>query len=346
MANLLTETLLNFELREKIGNGGEGDVHKAFDTQLNSIIAVKKVPIANFADPNDFFNESRKLYLTKHHNVVKVNYACKDDDFIYLSMPFYQNGSLKSITDKRFLTAREIIRYSLQFLSGLNNIHSKKLIHFDVKTENILISDSNQALISDFGLAQHTGHYGFATNFGTTAVYAPPELFSQALHNIKFDIYQAGLAMYRMCNGDTDLTNQISTALQSKGVKDDAHFIKNLQKGNFPNRTAYLPHIPKQLKKVINNALNSDPNDRYSSIIDMLNDLSKINNANDWEYKTNNTDKSEWTKDGYTLTCLYSNNIWQLSAMKNGRTNHTFSKKINTEVEKNKLLYDCLNENW
>ena len=107
-----------------------------------------------------------------------------------------------------------------------------------------------------------------------------------------------------------------------------------------------MPHIPKQLKKVINNALNRDPNDRYSSIINMLNDLSKINNANDWEYKTNNTDKSEWTKDDYIVTCLFSNNIWQLSALKNGRINHTFSKKINTDEEKNNLLYNCLNENW
>src|SRR5699024_1991064 len=122
-------------------------------------------------------------------------------------------------------------------------------LHFDVKLENILISKSNQALISDFGLAQYTGNYGFASVFGTTPIYAPPELFSQQAHNIKYDIYQAGITLYRMCNGDTNFLHQVQSALISRGKKDDKNFINAVQKGNFPDRNKYLPHIPKSLKK-------------------------------------------------------------------------------------------------
>ena len=165
MITYLTEAKLNFELRNKIGDGGEAEVYEAFDPQLNATLAVKKIPITSFTDKDLFFEESRKLYLTNHHNVVDIIYACQDDDYVYLAMAFYKNGSLKALIDQRFLTSREVIRYSLQFLSGLNNIHSKGLIHFDIKPENILINNSNQALISDFGLAQYTVHYGFAQNF-------------------------------------------------------------------------------------------------------------------------------------------------------------------------------------
>lgn len=348
MSNLLTDAILQFELREQIGEGGEGFVYKSFDTQLNNIIAIKKVAIVDFDNTEDFFEESRKLYLTRHHNVVEVNYACKDDEFIYLSMPYYANGSLKGLMDNRFLTAREIIRYSLQFLSGLNNIHSKGLIHFDIKPENILLSDSNKALISDFGIAQYMGRYGFAKNLGTTEVYAPPEYFSQARHNLKFDIYQAGLAIYRLCNGDADFESQYSQAFYIRRVASEENIVKNIEKGNFPSRNSYLPHIPKKLAKIINVALSVNPDDRYSSVLDMLNDLSAISNkeVNDWEYQTDNANEQKWLKDGYVVTCIKNGNNWNIKALKNNRQNNSYTKRVSTDNEKDKLLYKCLNDNW
>jgi hypothetical protein len=89
------------------------------------------------------------------------------------------------------------------------------------------------------------GRYGFAKNLGTTEAYAPPEYFSQAKHNLKFDIYQAGLAMYRLCNGDIDFESQYSQAFYIRRVTSEENFIKNIEKGNFPSRNSYLPNIPK-----------------------------------------------------------------------------------------------------
>lgn len=342
----LTEAKLQFDLGDKIGSGGEGDVYKAVDRQLNSPIAVKKVPFLSTKKFEDYFEESKKLYLTTHHNVVDVNYACWDTDYVYLAMPFYANGSINGLINKRFLTSREIIRYSLQFLSGLNNIHSKGLIHFDVKPENILISDTNQALVSDFGLAQYFGHYGFAQNFGTTQVLAPPEYFSQMFHNIKFDIYQAGITMYLMCNGNLNFSDQISNARKKWSKSDDAYLVERLVRGDFPDRSYFLPHIPRQLRSVIQRALAVDPNDRYSSIIDILNDLSRIDKANDWRYITDFSSAEEWTYDKYNVKSLLNGSVWHITASKNGRNSSNFTKNISTLADKNSLLYDCLNTEW
>lgn len=344
---MFTNSLLSFTLISQIGNGGEAEVHLATDHQLDAQIAIKKIPKANFNDIDKFFEESKKLYLTTHHNIVKVLYGSQDNDFVYLALPHYQNGSLKRIIDNRFLTSREIIRYSLQFLSGLNNIHSKGLLHFDIKPENILIDESNKALISDFGLAEYMGNYGFAAVNGTTEVLAPPELFNQAEHNIKFDIYQAGITLYRMCNGDEVFMQQMDNAFISRGISNEANFINNLQRERFPIRSFFLPHIPKPLRNVIRKSLKANPDDRYNSILEMLNDLAKINIVNDWFY-TSNGNIETWIKRDYIVTCTENtvNNIFTISALKNNRRKTQYCQNFENKNEASNLLYDCLNTNW
>lgn len=122
-----------FHLGENIGAGGNAHVFKAHDPQLSADLAIKMVPKCSLADISEYFNEASMLYLSSHTNVVPIHYACEDTDYIYLAMPYYKNGSLKALIASQFLTVREIVTYSTQFLSGLHHIHSNKLIHFDVK---------------------------------------------------------------------------------------------------------------------------------------------------------------------------------------------------------------------
>lgn len=344
---MFTNTILNFTIGNKIGNGGQAEVYLANDHQLNAEVVIKKIPKSNFTDLTKYFEESQKLYFTRHHNVVRIMYGCQDATYIYLAMPYYAKGSLKSIIDSRFLSSREIIRYALQFLSGLNNIHAKQLLHSDIKPENILVDDSNKALISDFGLAEQMGVYGFAQISGTTKELAPPELFSQSAHNIKFDIYQSGLTLYRICNGDDIFEDQLTNAFISKGVTNDTNFINNLNREKFPNRTFYLPHIPKALRRIISKALKANPNERYNSVLDMLNDLSRLDSANDWEYsKVGNLES--WKMPNYLVTCSFvdTNNTFEIIALKNNRRKTDFCLIKNSFIEASVLLYDCLNTNW
>lgn len=346
MVNLFTETRLDFKFIKKVGNGGEGEVYKTNDKQLNSIIAVKKVPIASFKKESQFFDEAKKLHITRHQNIVPIKFGCKDDEFIYLAMPLYENGSLKSLMDKRFLSSREIIRYSLQFLAGLNHIHIKKLLHFDIKPENILLSKSNQALISDFGLAEYTGKYGFSKINGTTAVFAPPELFVQANHNFKYDIYQAGITLYRMCYGDTIFLAQINEAHVHRGVSNEANFINALSTGKFPNRTFQFSHIPIALKNIVTKALNPIANDRYNSVLEMMNDLASIVKANDWIFETDYTTFECWKKPDYEVNCTLINGTWNINTTKKSRRKTVFCGTKLTNSDKKTLTYRCLSTNW
>lgn len=345
---MFTNTLLTFHLGDKIGIGGEAAVYKAIDTQLSADIIIKKIPKKRFkGDMDKYFEESQKLYLSSHHNVVKIMYGCQDKEFIYLAMPLYSKGSLKSIIDNRFLTSREIIRYSLQFLSGLNYIHSKQLLHYDIKPENILIDDTNKASISDFGLAKYLGLYGFAIVEGTSEELAPPEYFSQTAHNIKFDIYQSGLTLFRICNGDEIFFQQLRDAYVSKSGNSFDNVIINIEREKFPNRNYFLPHIPKSLIRIIKKATKANPDDRYDSVIDILNDLSKIEDGNDWKY-TKDDNVESWSQPNRSVTCTFNstNNKYTILTLKNNKRKTLYCAALNDYKEAHDLLYNCLNTNW
>lgn len=91
-----------------------------------------------------------------------------------------------------------------------------------------------------------------------------------------------------------------------------------------------------------------NPNDRYSSVLDILNDLSAISDkeVNDWEYQTDNANEQKWIKDGYVVTCVKAGSLWKITALKNNRKNNNYTKNVSVDTEKDKLLYKCLNDNW
>lgn len=292
---------LDFDEIEEIGQEGRNSkVFLAHDNQLDGMIVIKEIKKNHSINPDEYFKEARLLYAHNHNNIVKVNYACEDDDNIYVAMPFYKNGSLKRrISGGNYLTAREVIRYSIQFLSGLNHIHSKGLIHFDIKPDNVLISDSNEAMLSDFGLALYTDAYGFCEAQASYTPHITPEQLLGLQQTIKNDIYQAGVTIYRMLNGNDFFYMQIPTK-GTPPVLDNNTFKENIIKGKFPDRKLYLPHVPKKIKKIIKKCIEPNPNDRYDNTLQIINELASIDENLDIKYgRDKNVEFWEAPKNGY-----------------------------------------------
>lgn len=269
---------LNFETIREIGQEGRNSkVYLAHDKQLDGEIVVKIVPKSKLPNASEFYREAKILYASSHPYVVRVNYGCADNDNIYVAMPYYQNGSLKKLIDTRFLSIREVLRYSIQFLSGLNNIHSKGLLHFDIKPDNILISNSNEALLSDFGLSKAMDNFGFANPDGVYPKQVPPETFGSTQKTFHFDIYLAGLTIYRLLNGNEHYYHQLNYRTQQE-------YVDAIIAGNFPSRTSYLPHIPLKLQRIVNKALSVNIMNRHQSVLELINELSAVDENLDWVY--------------------------------------------------------------
>jgi serine/threonine protein kinase len=208
-------------------------------------------------------------------------------------MPYYKNGSLKTMISTKNLTIREIIRYSVQFLSGLHHIHSKGLIHFDVKPDNILISDSDEALLSDFGLTKAMNSFGFANPEQIYIKQTPPETFTSSNKTIHFDIYLAGLTIYRLLNGENHYTQQLNH------YKTQADYINAVKSGSFPDRNNYLPHIPLKLQRIVNKAINSNILHRHKNVLELINELSDVDENLDWRFSFSSSNRY-WEKSNGT----------------------------------------------
>jgi eukaryotic-like serine/threonine-protein kinase len=310
---LLISTQLQFQKKKDIGQqeGANSKVFIAYDPQLNADVVIKQIKKETMK-VDEYFKEAHILYNHPHPNITEVNYASFQDEYVYISMPYYKNGSINSLINKRFLTVREIIKYSLDFLLGLHYIHTQGLIHFDVKPTNILINDSDRAMLTDFGLAKYVDAYATAVPDKMYTVQMAPEYILQEDLTLHHDIYQAGVTLYRMCNGNKHFYSQ---------VQQLSDLEKAIVEGKFPNRNAYLPHIPKQLIKIINKMLSVDPDDRPKNLLEVVNALSKIDKNLDWQYNIDNNTRTEvWSlekeKTIERIILSYDGNKWAIKGQK------------------------------
>ena len=154
-----------------------------------------------------------------------------------ISMPYYKNGSLQDILQERNLTVREIVKYSLEILSGLYYIHKKNILHCDIKPSNILIDDYGCAVLADFGSAININHSGVGKLKNVYYKHIAPEQCYSSRVDVRVDIYQFGNTLYRMCNGEEEYNKQVK---KSKNMTELKNAIVN---GSFPSRKKYYPQI-------------------------------------------------------------------------------------------------------
>lgn len=301
--------LIPVEFIQEIGqNGQNSQVFLAKETNINREIVIKQILKSNLH--LNYYQEAIYLNQAKHPNIVEINYAGESscNNYIYLAMPYYKNKSLKEKINSPNLTVKDILKYSIDFLSGLNCLHIKKLLHLDIKPDNILISDHNSALLSDFGVV---------TTFPIGKSVQPanpmflmlwsPEYIDFGVTNIFTDIYQVGITLYLMCNKlqiDDLLPQKLLTLNGNDGILELQKLIKNGRL--YPK--SYPKHISFEIQRIINKCLNIDVSKRYSSIRGIINDLSKIQpNLNlDWNYiKT--TQHEKWWRHDKKECYLYIN---------------------------------------
>jgi Serine/threonine protein kinase len=257
-----------------IGNdqGKNSETFVSIDEQLDAAFFTKQIKKTAFENIEDYFKEAKMLFACKHPHVAEIQYSSSDEEHIYVLMPLCHNGSIQDKIENSGLSRYLIIKHSLEFLSGLHFIHTKGIYHLDLKPTNILINNSGKAVITDFGLSKYRKENGLASVGGVYNKHRPPEGrhpdFCWEVDQ-RYDIYQAGLTIYRMCVG-----NEIFNRSCRPNVSEEDVY-RNMKSGTFPD----LSMIPKELgdlKKIIAKCTKFDPDDRYDDVMQIIDQFSKL----------------------------------------------------------------------
>lgn len=197
-----------YELGEPIGEGNFSITYRATDTVLGRDVAVKVLRdqyASHEAFATRFENEARAAARISHPNVVQVFDYGRDDGTIYIVMQYVPGPSLKDyIREEGPLTVEEAVGFGRQMLDGLAAIHAAGIVHRDVKPQNVLLTDTHQVKVTDFGIARLGGADAGLTEAGTaigTAAYMAPEQASGGEITPSSDLYSAGVVLYEMLTG-------------------------------------------------------------------------------------------------------------------------------------------------
>ena len=195
-----------FEIEKNLGHGGFGTVFKAKNKKDNKIYALKKIHLKNLseAEKNNVKNESKNLSAIDHENIVKYYDDFYEGDSFYIIMEFCEGLDLTKFIEKhktshKLIDKKIVLKIIKDICFGLIEIQKRKLIHRDLKPDNIFLNKENTAKIGDFGISKQLDTMRqFAKTAIGTIVYMAPE-FLKGNYNYKVDNWSLGCIIHELC---------------------------------------------------------------------------------------------------------------------------------------------------
>ena len=223
---MIGRKLLHYDVIESLGEGGMGVVYKALDTRLNRPVALKFITPSRVGDPQDrarLVNEARSAASLRHPNICTV-YDIEEtsDGQTFISMAYLEGESLRDrITKQGRMPVDESIRIVSQIAEGLREAHARGVVHRDIKSANVLLTDRDEAVILDFGLAKlpSTASVTQTDTFSGTVSYASPEQIRGERVDARTDLWSLGVVWYEMLSGATPFAGE-TVASQIHSVLD------------------------------------------------------------------------------------------------------------------------------
>ena len=267
-------TLGPYRTVEQLGAGGMGVVYKAMDTRLGREVAIKLLQpqlLRNDMANTRFLREARAAAHLNHPNIAVLYDVGEHDGKLYLVMEYIRGRTLDRCLDSGPLPLQQWSDYSLALASALKHAHDRGILHRDIKSSNIIITDESVPKLLDFGLACfresgiETRTETFVTGPGTwvgTLQFAAPEVISGHSADIQSDIYSLGVVLYHMACGSLPFAGL-------QGVSLTAAILA----GKAPSSAQRNPTFPAALAAIVEHSMATRPEARYANLSELLADL-------------------------------------------------------------------------
>ena len=353
-------TKINFyKYGRLIGQGAFGKVNIGLNVLSGRIVAVKsfiKDELKNSENMAKILYETNLMRKLNHPNITKILETFEDDKYIFIIMEYINGGNLFSFVKKRRKLSEKISKFLFrQIILGIQHIHSKKIVHRDIKLENILIDLNNRIKICDFGIGiMLDSEDELIYDQCGTPLYMAPEIILNAkkkgYKGYPVDIWSAGIALYIMLSGT--LPFSYKNNIKEKNEMNNSLSLSN--NNNYELQYSIIHKSPKKIKKISSEArdllqglLNKDPNKRFT-IEEILNHpwLKKDNNYKKYklftkaerimleknyiDYRIKGNDD---LKESFTISNLDSNDKNKDYNIKNVKTKSTILAPYNTLIE-------------
>ncbi len=274
------ESVGRYQLLEKVGQGGMGQVYKARDSQLGRIVAIKFLP-KQLADSSEslkrFEREAATLSRVSHTNICIVYDVGHADRGPYIVMEYVQGQSLSAILESRRLTIEEALDIMLQICAGIEVIHEKGVIHRDIKPSNVMVTDKNVVKLVDFGLAKWNSNPDLQSTRQEGAVrtradfvktipgqvigtpsYMSPEQAAGIAVDLRSDIFSLGALFYGMLSGEPPFLAETPMLVMHSIISRNYRSIREVD-----------PDLPESLEVIVDRML-GELDERFQTIEEIV----------------------------------------------------------------------------
>ena len=275
MSTLAGQSIGKYKLLERRGRGGMAEVYKAHHPKLDRVVAVK-ILHGYLAEGPDFLGrferEAKAVANLRHPHIVQIHDFDVDNDTYYMVMEYIAGGTLQDLMNAagekgEYIPLGQVLAILQEVAGAMDYAHDKGIIHRDIKPSNILLDETGEAFLADFGIARMVSTTQFTSTgalIGTPTYMSPEQSKGMELTPVS-DIYSLGIILYEVLTGQAPFAADTPLAVIQKHVSEPLPAPEKLRPGLTPG-----------MAEVLTKALAKDPAERYQSAGELARALAQV----------------------------------------------------------------------
>ena len=278
---IVSKTLGQYRIIEKLGMGGQGTVYKAIDTRLGRTVVVKVLPrelTARESNLKRFEREAKLASSLDHPNICTIFDLDEVNGLHFIAMQYVQGRNVRQLVNGRPLELSSALSIAIQVSDALAAAHAQGIIHRDIKANNIMVMDSGQVKVLDFGLAKlvdetvplfSEADRAHLTEIGVpygTATYAAPEQARGEAVDHRADIFSTGVLLYELLTGTWPFRGKTAIDVRHAVLHDTPKPLVEARPGA----------TPPALQDILDRSMAKEARDRYKSVAELRDRLRAV----------------------------------------------------------------------